>query len=81
MAISEAVELSRGKIMKALVNSGKEFELEPENSWEPVKNFRQDISTIGLYDRSLWILYGEPLCVFLVKIHCRYIRRMWGSLR
>lgn len=63
VAISEAVELSRGKIMRALVNSGKEFELEPEKSWEPVKNFRQDISTIGLYDRSLWILCGDSLCV------------------
>lgn len=63
VAISEADELSRGKIMKALVNRGKEFELEPEKSWEPVKNFRQDISTIGFYDRSLWILCGEPWCV------------------
>lgn len=43
MAIS--VELSRGEIMKTLVNNGKEFGLEPEKSWEPVKNFRQDVNT------------------------------------
>ena len=35
MVVSEAFEMSRGKIMKALVNNGKEFGLEPEKSWEP----------------------------------------------
>lgn len=69
VAISEAVELSRGKIMKVLVNRGKEFELEPEKSWEPVKNVRQDISFIGLYGRSLWIRVGNLCGYFLIKIH------------
>ena len=34
MAVNEAFEMSRGKIMKALVNNGKKFRLEPEESWE-----------------------------------------------
>lgn len=59
VAVSEAVELSRGKIMNAIVNCGKEFGLEPEKSWEPVKNFRQEINTIRINDRSLCIPCGN----------------------
>ena len=55
MAVNETVELSRGKITKDLVNNGNEFELEPEKSWKPVKNFRQEVNKIRHYDRSLWV--------------------------
>lgn len=53
--------------MKGLVNSGKEFGLEPEKSWEPVKNFRQEVNTIGFYDGSLWILCGESVFCFILN--------------
>lgn len=63
MAISEAIELSGGKIMKALVNSGKEFELEPEKSWEPVKNFRKTLAQLDFMIDHSGYCVGN-LCVF-----------------
>lgn len=70
VAVNETVGLSRGNITKALVNNGKEFRLESEKSWKPVKNFRQEVNIIRHYDRSLWVC-GESFIKKKIKIHCR----------
>lgn len=61
VAESEAIRLSRGRIVKAPVNNRKEFRLEPEKSLEPLKNFRQESNTFTchIYDSSCQMLCGE----------------------